>query len=137
LLETWDDGFDELKQLRPSLDKGKARRRVPGTGQCNSLHDGDEPLICPTCQARWNIFKARDDTRQRSRRSACPGRRTMYFAAAALVVLYGILYAAGHRELGAYSADVCRYGWVFCESPYLLLVASGLAAVWGKFVSIR
>ena len=61
----------------------------------------------------------------------------MYFAAAALVVLYGILYAAGHRELGAYSADVCRYGWLFCESPSLLLVGAGLAAVWGKFVSIR
>jgi hypothetical protein len=61
----------------------------------------------------------------------------MYFAAAALLILSGILYAAGHRELGAYSADVCRYGGMFCESPYLLLVASGLAAVWGKFVSIR
>jgi hypothetical protein len=28
LLETWDDGFDELKQLRPSLDA----REKPAAG---------------------------------------------------------------------------------------------------------
>ena len=103
LLGTCGNGFDELKQLRPSLlCKGKARRRSPVRANAIHRNDGDEPLICPTCQA-----------------------------------LKLLLYAAGHRELGAYSADVCRYGGMFCESPYLLLVASGLAAVWGKFVSIR
>ena len=61
----------------------------------------------------------------------------MYFAAVALLILSGILYAAGHRELGAYSADVCRYGGMFCDNPVIVLVGAGLAAVWGKFVSIR
>jgi hypothetical protein len=61
----------------------------------------------------------------------------MYFAAAALAILSGVFYAAGHRELGAYSADVCRYGGMFCDNPTIVMVAAGLAAVWGKFVSIR
>ena len=61
----------------------------------------------------------------------------MYVAAVVLLILSGVLYAAGHRELGAYSADVCRYGGMFCENPSIVLVAAGLAAVWGKFVSIR
>ena len=61
----------------------------------------------------------------------------MYFVAVVLLILSGIFYAAGHRELGAYSADVCRYGGRFCDNPTLVLVGAGLAAVWGKFVSIR
>jgi hypothetical protein len=61
----------------------------------------------------------------------------MYFAAVVLLILSGILYAAGHRELGAYSADVCRMGGMFCDNPSIVLVGAGLAAVWGKFVSIR
>jgi hypothetical protein len=61
----------------------------------------------------------------------------MYFAAAVLVVLSGILYAAGHHELGSYSADVCRYGGAFCDNPIIVLVGAGLAAVWGAFVSVR
>jgi hypothetical protein len=32
---------------------------------------------------------------------------------------------------------VCRYGGMFCENPTIVMVAAGLAAVWGKFVSIR
>ncbi|MGC4083116.1 MAG: hypothetical protein QM736_13655 [Vicinamibacterales bacterium] len=61
----------------------------------------------------------------------------MYYAAAALAILSGVFYAAGQRELGAYSADVCRYGSMFCDNPTYVMVAAGLAAVWGKFVSIR
>mgnify|MGYP000044063923 CR=1 FL=1 len=61
----------------------------------------------------------------------------MYFAAAMLVVLSGIFYAAGHQELGSYSADVCRYGGMFCDNPFIVLVGAGLAAVWGAFVSVR
>jgi hypothetical protein len=61
----------------------------------------------------------------------------MYVAAVVLLILSCIFYAAGHRELGAYSADVCRYGSMFCDNPTYVLVAAGLAAVWGKFVSIR
>jgi hypothetical protein len=71
------------------------------------------------------------------RSTAYQGRRPMYFAAAALAILSGVFYAAGHRELGAYSADVCRYGYMFCDNPTIVMVAAGLAAVWGKFVSIR
>jgi hypothetical protein len=61
----------------------------------------------------------------------------MYFAAAALLVLSGLFYAAGHHELGSYSADVCRYGSTFCENPHYVLVGAGLAAIWATFVSIR
>jgi hypothetical protein len=61
----------------------------------------------------------------------------MYFAAAALVVLSGIFYAAGHHELGSYSASVCRYGGAFCDNPMIVLVGAGLAAIWGAFVSVR
>ena len=61
----------------------------------------------------------------------------MYFAAAVLLVLSGVFYAAGHHELGSYSSDVCRYGSMFCDNPFYVLVGAGLAAVWGAFVSIR
>lgn len=61
----------------------------------------------------------------------------MYFAAAALLILSGIFYAAGHHELGSYSSDVCRYGSTFCDNPHYVMVGAALAAVWGKFVSIR
>jgi hypothetical protein len=61
----------------------------------------------------------------------------MYFVAAVLVVLSGVFYAAGHHELGSYSADVCRYGGTFCDNPFYVLVGAGLAAVWATFVSIR
>ena len=61
----------------------------------------------------------------------------MYFAAAVLLVLSGVFYAAGHHELGSYSANVCRYGGAFCDNPLIVLVFAGLAAAWGAFVSVR
>jgi len=61
----------------------------------------------------------------------------MYVVAGVLVVLSGLLYAAGHHELGSYSADVCHYGGMFCDSPHLVLVGAGLAAAWGAFVSVK
>ncbi|MFL6819151.1 MAG: hypothetical protein ACJ8EF_14525 [Bradyrhizobium sp.] len=61
----------------------------------------------------------------------------MYFVAAALVILSGVFYAAGHHELGSYSADVCRYGGTFCDNPVYVLTGAGLAAIWATFVSIR
>ncbi|MCA1455283.1 hypothetical protein I6F35_19030 [Bradyrhizobium sp. BRP22] len=61
----------------------------------------------------------------------------MYFAAVALTILSGVLYAAGKHELGSLSSDVCRYGGMLCDSPHYVLVVAILAAVWGKFVSMR
>jgi len=61
----------------------------------------------------------------------------MYFVAAALVVASGVFYAAGHHEIGSFGVDVCRYGGTFCDNPVYVLTGAGLAAVWGKFVSIR
>jgi hypothetical protein len=61
----------------------------------------------------------------------------MYFVAAVLVVLSGILYAAGNGELGSYSATVCSYGGMFCDSPTYVFVGAVLAAVWARFVSIN
>jgi hypothetical protein len=61
----------------------------------------------------------------------------MYFVAAVLALLSGLFYAAGHHEIGSYSADVCRYGGTFCDNPVYVLTGAGLAAAWGAFVSIR
>ena len=61
----------------------------------------------------------------------------MYFIAAVLAVLAGLFYAAGHPEIGSWSADVCRYGSTFCDSPTYVLAGAILAALWGAFVSVR
>ncbi len=61
----------------------------------------------------------------------------MYFAAAALVVLSGMFYAAGNHEIGSLGVEMCRYGSPFCDNPVIVLVGAALAAVWGAFVSIR
>jgi hypothetical protein len=61
----------------------------------------------------------------------------MFFVAGVLAVLAGLFYAAGHHEIGSLGVTLCRYGPAFCESPFYLLVAGGLAAVWGAFVSVR
>ena len=61
----------------------------------------------------------------------------MYFIAAALAVLSGLLYAASHHQIGAIGNTVCQYGGVLCDSPLLVLVAAGLAGAWGMLVSVR
>ena len=61
----------------------------------------------------------------------------MFFVAGVLAVLAGLFYAAGHHEIGSLGVTLCRYVPTFCESPFYLLVAAGLAAVWGAFVSVR
>lgn len=61
----------------------------------------------------------------------------MYVVAAVLAVVAGVFYAAGQHQLGSVGADVCRYGEVFCTSPQYVVTAAILAAVWGKFVSMR
>ncbi len=61
----------------------------------------------------------------------------MYFAALVLFVMSAVFYAAGQHEIGSLGTDVCRYGGTFCENPVYVLAGAGLAAVWGKFVSVR
>jgi hypothetical protein len=61
----------------------------------------------------------------------------MYFAAGALVVLSGLFYAAGNHEIGSVGVEMCRYGGSLCDNPHYVLVAAGLAAAWGAFVSVR
>jgi len=61
----------------------------------------------------------------------------MYFVAAVLAVLAGLFYAAGNHEIGGWGAEVCRYGGTFCDSPVYVLTGAILAALWGRFVSVR
>jgi hypothetical protein len=61
----------------------------------------------------------------------------MYLASVVLAISSAVLYAAGHHEIGSYSADVCRYGGAFCDDPTWVVAGAGLAAAWGKFVSVR
>ncbi|MGY3444170.1 MULTISPECIES: hypothetical protein [unclassified Bradyrhizobium] len=61
----------------------------------------------------------------------------MYFVAAVLAVLSGLFYAAGHHQIGSLGTTMCQYGSIFCDSPVLVLVGAGFAAVWGMLVSVR
>jgi hypothetical protein len=61
----------------------------------------------------------------------------MYYAAAVLVVLSGLFYAAGNHEIGSLGVTMCEYGSTFCDRPYYVLVGAILAGIWGAFVSIR
>jgi hypothetical protein len=61
----------------------------------------------------------------------------MFFVAAVLTVLSGLFYAAGRHEIGSLGVAMCQYGSPFCDNPLLVLVAAGLAACWGAFVSVR
>lgn len=61
----------------------------------------------------------------------------MYLAAVVLAISSAVFYAAGQHEIGSFSTDVCRYGGAFCENPTYVLASAGLAAMWGKFVSVR
>ena len=61
----------------------------------------------------------------------------MFFVAAVLTILSGLFYAAGRHEIGSLGVSMCQYGSPFCDNPVLVLVAAGLAACWGAFVSVR
>jgi hypothetical protein len=50
----------------------------------------------------------------------------MDFVAGVLVILSGLIYAAGHHELGTLGADVCRCGGWFCQNLLYGLAAAGL-----------
>ncbi len=61
----------------------------------------------------------------------------MYYVAAALAVLSALFYAAGNHDIGSFGAQMCEYGSAFCDRPHYVLIAAGLAAAWGTFVSVR
>lgn len=61
----------------------------------------------------------------------------MNFVAIVLAILSGLFYAAGNDQIGSFGAEVCNYGGTFCDRPEYILVAAGLAAAWGTFVSVR
>jgi hypothetical protein len=61
----------------------------------------------------------------------------MYYVAAALLMLSGVLYSASHHELGQFGAGVCSYGGTFCDNPVVVFTGAALAAAWGMFVSIK
>ena len=62
---------------------------------------------------------------------------SMYYVAAALLVLSGLFYSASHHELGQLGANMCTYGSAFCDSPVIVFTGGALAAAWGMFVSIK
>jgi len=61
----------------------------------------------------------------------------MYFVATVLAILSGLFYAASRHEIGSFGVTMCHYGSPFCDNPLIVLVAAGLAACWGAFVSVR
>jgi hypothetical protein len=61
----------------------------------------------------------------------------MFFVASILAVLAGLFYAAGRHEIGSLGVTMCQYGSTFCDNPLYVIVAAGLAALWGAFVSVR
>ena len=61
----------------------------------------------------------------------------MFFVAGILAVLAGLFYAAGQHEIRIARRYDVRYGRTFCDNPLYVLVAAGLAAVWGALVSVR
>jgi hypothetical protein len=66
----------------------------------------------------------------------------MFFVAAVLTILSGLFYAASRHEIGSLGVAMCQHGSPFCDNPLcdnplFVLVAAGLAACWGAFVSVR
>ncbi|MCK1287520.1 hypothetical protein IVB41_26805 [Bradyrhizobium sp. 44] len=61
----------------------------------------------------------------------------MYFVAAALLVLSGLFYSAGHHEIGSFGVTMCTYGSAFCDNPLIVFSGAALAGAWGMFVSIK
>jgi hypothetical protein len=61
----------------------------------------------------------------------------MLYVAGALAIAAGGLYSAGLLELGSSGAELSQYGPPLCDKPLYLLIAAGLAAAWGAFVSVR
>jgi len=61
----------------------------------------------------------------------------MLYVAGLLTILSGLFYTASNHMIGSFGKTLCRYGDTFCDHPVYLLVAAGIAGLWGAFVSIR
>ena len=61
----------------------------------------------------------------------------MFYVAGALAIAAGLFSSVGLIQLGSSGAELCQYGTTLCDKPPYLLVAAGLAAAWGAFVSVR
>jgi hypothetical protein len=61
----------------------------------------------------------------------------MFYVAGLLAALSALFYASGNNEIGKLGTLMCRYGDTFCDHPVYLLIAAGIAAAWGAFVSMR
>jgi hypothetical protein len=61
----------------------------------------------------------------------------MYYVAGALAIAAGVFSSAGLLKLANSGAELCQYSPALCDRPLSLLVAAGLAAAWGAFVSVR
>ena len=59
----------------------------------------------------------------------------MFYVAGALAIAAGVFSSVGLHELGISGAEL--YESALCDKPPYLLVAAGLAAAWGAFVSVR
>jgi hypothetical protein len=64
-------------------------------------------------------------------------RSSMYYVAAALLVLSGLFYSASHHEIGSFGVTMCTYGSAFCDNPLIVFSGAALAGAWGMFVSIK
>ena len=53
-----------------------------------------------------------------------------------LAALAGLFYLAGNNEIGALGSTMCLYGRPFCDQPVYVLVAAGMASLWGNLVSV-
>ena len=61
----------------------------------------------------------------------------MHYVGGALAIAAGVFSSMGLHELGVSGAELCQYESAFCDKPVYLLVAAGLAAARGAFVSVR
>lgn len=72
-----------------------------------------------------------------SRMDRATGAHGMHYVGGALAIAAGLFSSAGLLQLGSSGAEPYQYGATLCDKPLYLLVAAGLAAAWGAYVSVR
>lgn len=106
---------------------------------------GPSAAVCLSAMAQARIFQVLTHA---SVGQAPPAYRThrtiatrkdhrMFYVAGLLAALSALFYASGNNEIGKLGTLMCRYGDTFCDHPVYLLIAAGIAAAWGAFVSMR